>query len=171
MIFEEHQPEEEQDRKARHEVQRWIARILQTLEAEECPAALLQRFDGLLSSMMGLSNRERLGILIGRGGIALEAAQRWQRLRPASAHGVRKGRSESDPLYYDCMAVLGLLYQLVAHVIDYRGRLRDLSAPGWRIKPYPFPTAATNSGDVTQPGETAVVVTGYSPGAATDPSG
>jgi hypothetical protein len=138
LVFEQHTPEVDRDRDALTEVQQWVTRIRQMLEAEGCPEPLRRRFDGLLSNMMGLSNRERFAMLAILGAIDLDVAQRWQRLRPVSAHGSREGQGDSDPLYYECMAVLGLLYQLVAHLIDYQGHLRNFSARGWPVQPYPF---------------------------------
>jgi hypothetical protein len=138
MVFEQHAPEVERDREALAEVRQWVTRIREMLEAEGCPEPLRRCIDGLLSNMTGLSNRERFAMLAARGAIDLQVAQRWQRLRPVSAHGGRQGQGDSDPLYYDCMAVLGLLYQLVAHLIDYQGHLRNLSARGCALQPYPL---------------------------------
>jgi hypothetical protein len=89
-----------------------------------------------------LSDRERFALLAARGAVDPQVVERWQRLRPVSAHGNREGQGEEEELFPECMAVVGLLYQMVAHLIDYRGQLTNFAEPGWPLRPYPRLPAA-----------------------------
>lgn len=152
IIFADRPAELQQDRAALAQVQSWTRRVLEFLDREGCPAGLRNRFDGLFSPMMGLSVRERLTWLVNEGAIDLRLAESWQHLRPVSAHGNRADPEEVDPLYRECMAVVGLLYQLVAHIIGYRGYLTSFAERGWPLRPYPFPAATSAVREPPRPG-------------------
>jgi hypothetical protein len=147
MLFTERRVELQHDRDALALVKRWTRRVRKMLKAEGCPEDLHNRFDGLFSRMSGLTDRERLAWLAARGAIDPALAEAWQRLRPVSAHGNRQDQGEDDPLYHQCMAVVGLMYQLVAHLIDYRGHLRAFAELGWPLRPYPLPFKPDATGD------------------------
>jgi hypothetical protein len=138
MVFAERRGACERDQTALDQVRAWTRRLREVLRVEECPEPLRARFDGLFSPMTGLSDRERLAWLSSRGAIAPGLITRWQRLRPVSAHGNREGQGEQAELYSECLAVLGLLYQLPAHLIGYEGMLTSFTEPGWPLRRYPL---------------------------------
>jgi hypothetical protein len=143
MIFTDRPGELQRDRDALAMVKRWTRQLRKFMAREGCPEHLQKRFDGLFAPLAGLSDRERLAHLASLGAVDRALAERWQRLRPVSAHGSREGQGDTEPLFQDCMAVLGLLYQLVAHLIGLKGWLTNLGAAGWPLRPYPLATAAT----------------------------
>jgi hypothetical protein len=146
LIFAERPVELHGDQEALAQVLSWTARLQEVLTGEGCPENLRKRFQGLFSRMTGLSDRERFAFLAAREAVDLRLVKRWQDLRPVSAHGNRAGQGNEEGLFMECMAVLALLYQMVAHLIDYRGYLTNLTEPGWPMRPYPLvpsPTVST----------------------------
>jgi hypothetical protein len=69
-----------------------------------------------------------------------------------SWRGSREGQGEIEPLFQDCMAVLGLLYQLVAHLIGFKGWLTNFGEPDWPLRPYPIAPAAKAGQELAKEG-------------------
>lgn len=143
MIFRQRPAEVRAERHELARAKQWLRKVRKYLRREGCPTDFLERFDGLFSRMTGLSDRDRLTWLADRGAIDASLEPRWAALRNPSAHADRERQGDEATLFTECMAVLTLLHQLIAHLVGYQGQLSNYVERAWPLRPYPLPARAS----------------------------
>jgi hypothetical protein len=125
------------DTEAQEQGTGWAEKVLTFLSASGAPDRLVDRVTGLFADMRrpDADTRTILERLAASGAIDPNALRVWRKLRPASAHGQRKGLGAPAKLAKRCDCVSALLYQLVFHAIGYRGKYADPATRTWRDYP------------------------------------